>query len=59
MVDSTKGFDRFDGVAEVYRVVAEDTELGQEQPGQRVRGTTIDDVVKLMRSGMDGKRELD
>ncbi|KAI1443750.1 phosphogluconate dehydrogenase [Annulohypoxylon stygium] len=61
MMKENGGFDTelFDGVAEVYRVVAEDTELGQEQPGQRVRGTTIDDVVKLMRSGMDGKRELD
>lgn len=41
----------FDGVAEVYRVVAEDTALGLEQPGKRSRGTTIDDVVAVMRSG--------
>ncbi|KAH7125851.1 phosphogluconate dehydrogenase [Dactylonectria macrodidyma] len=42
----------FDEVAEVYRVVAEDTELGLEQPGERNRGKTVVDVVDAMRSGM-------
>ncbi|KAH6876359.1 phosphogluconate dehydrogenase [Thelonectria olida] len=46
----------FDGVAEVYRVVAEDTDLGLEQPGKRKRGTTVDDVVEVMRSGMKAKK---
>jgi hypothetical protein len=48
----TNCFARFDGVAEVYRVVAEDTDLGLEQPGKRKRGTTVDDVVDVMQSGM-------
>ncbi|CEL00978.1 hypothetical protein ASPCAL00570 [Aspergillus calidoustus] len=47
----------FDGVAEVYRVVAEDTALGQEQPGRRQRGTTVDDVVAVMREGMKATKE--
>ncbi|KAH7136991.1 phosphogluconate dehydrogenase [Dactylonectria estremocensis] len=48
------GFNKgmFDEVAEVYRVVAEDTELGLEQPGERNRGKTVNDVVDAMRSGM-------
>jgi hypothetical protein len=50
-------FGRFDGVAEVYRVVAEDTALGQEQPGRRERGTTVDDVVAVMREGMKATKE--
>ncbi|GAD98099.1 nitrogen assimilation transcription factor nirA [Paecilomyces variotii No. 5] len=59
MMQEDGGFDKalFDNVAEVYRVVAEDTELGQEQPGNRKRGTTTDDVVKLMRSGMKAARK--
>ncbi|KAL4807340.1 6-phosphogluconate dehydrogenase [Aspergillus unguis] len=53
------GFSRglFDGVAEVYRVVAEDTDLGLEQTGQRARGTSVDDVVSVMREGMRRKKE--
>lgn len=47
---------RFDGVAEVYRVVAEDTDLGLEQPGRRQRGTTVDDVVAVMRAGMASRK---
>ncbi|KAL2801636.1 6-phosphogluconate dehydrogenase [Aspergillus granulosus] len=50
----------FDGVAEVYRVVAEDTALGLEQPGRRQRGLTVDDVVTVMREGMKAtKQKLD
>ncbi|KAL2838447.1 6-phosphogluconate dehydrogenase [Aspergillus pseudoustus] len=47
----------FDGVAEVYRVVAEDTALGLEQPGRRQRGTTVDDVVAVMREGIKATKE--
>ncbi|KAJ4287768.1 hypothetical protein N0V90_012472 [Kalmusia sp. IMI 367209] len=52
------GFDRtlFQGVAEVYRVVAEDTELGKEQPGARVRGKTVEDVVTVLSEGMRAKK---
>ena len=47
---------RFESVSEVYRTVAEDSELGKEQPGKRVRGETVEDVVELLSEGMDGKR---
>jgi hypothetical protein len=43
-------------VAEVYRVVAVDTELGKEEPGQRVRGKTVEDVVQLMSEGIKSKK---
>ncbi|KAL4898150.1 6-phosphogluconate dehydrogenase [Aspergillus ambiguus] len=56
MMEEEGGFDRglFDGVAEVYRIVAEDTVLGLEQPGERSRGTTVEDVVEVIKSGMSG-----
>ncbi|KAL4791154.1 6-phosphogluconate dehydrogenase [Aspergillus venezuelensis] len=47
----------FDEVAEVYRVVAEDTALGQEQVENRQRGKTVDDVVSVMCEGMDATRK--
>ncbi|KAL4941107.1 hypothetical protein BDV06DRAFT_229886 [Aspergillus oleicola] len=52
------GFGRglFDEIAEVYRVVAEDTALGQEQAGNRQRGKTVDDVVSVICEGMDATR---
>jgi hypothetical protein len=31
--------------------------LGQEQPGRRERGTTVDDVVAVMREGMKATKE--
>ncbi|KAH8810935.1 6-phosphogluconate dehydrogenase [Xylogone sp. PMI_703] len=52
------GFSReiFQGVAEVYRVVAEDSELGKEKPGHRARGKTVEDVVELLSQGMEAKK---
>lgn len=47
---------RFQEVAEVYRTVAEDSELGKEQPDARVRGKTVDDVTKLLAEGMKAKK---
>ncbi|KAL4978623.1 hypothetical protein BDW66DRAFT_158131 [Aspergillus desertorum] len=38
-------------------VVAEDTALGSEQIGHRVQGTTVEDVVALMREGMEKNKE--
>ncbi|KAL5051635.1 hypothetical protein BDW71DRAFT_171504 [Aspergillus fruticulosus] len=49
----------FREIGEVYRVVAEDTALGLEQTGRRERGTTVDDVVAVMREGMEKKEEVD
>lgn len=47
---------RFQEVAEVYRIVAEDSELGKEQPDARVRGKTVDDVTNLLSEGMKAKK---
>ncbi|KAF2399688.1 6-phosphogluconate dehydrogenase C-terminal domain-like protein [Trichodelitschia bisporula] len=44
----------FDEIALVYRFIAEGSELGKEQSGNRVRGTTVDDVVKAIHEGLDG-----
>jgi hypothetical protein len=49
-------FDRFQGVSEVYKTVAEDSELGKEKPGLRSRGTTVEDVVALLSEGMEAKK---
>lgn len=47
---------RFEGVAEVYRAVAEDSESGLEKPGERLKGRTVEDVVKLLSEGMAAKK---
>ncbi|KKA23553.1 hypothetical protein T310_2392 [Rasamsonia emersonii CBS 393.64] len=49
------GFER-DLVSQVYRTVAEDTELGKEKPDQRVRGQTVEDVVELISRGLQAKK---
>lgn len=46
----------FKGAAEVFRTVAEDTVLGQEKVGKRMRGTTIDDFADAMVEGLREKR---
>jgi hypothetical protein len=38
----------YDGIAEVYRTVAEETVLGEEKVGQRSRGKTVEDVAKIL-----------
>jgi len=52
------GFERelFQGVSEVYRTVAEDSELGKEKPGLRSRGTSVEDVVAVLSEGMEAKK---
>jgi hypothetical protein len=47
----------FGGIAEVYRVVAEDTVLGEERTEHRKRGRTADDVAECMREGIKRKKE--
>ena len=42
----------FDGISEVYRFVAEGTDLGLEKTGKRKRGTTVEDITKSVREGM-------
>jgi 3-hydroxyisobutyrate dehydrogenase-like beta-hydroxyacid dehydrogenase len=53
--DEEGGFpqDLFQGVAKVYKAVAEDTVLGQEKVGQRKRGLDIDDVAAAMAEGLE------
>ncbi len=46
---------RFEAVAEVYRIVSEDSLLGHELPDARVRGKTVEDVVALVSDGIDKK----
>ncbi len=53
------GFERdmFDGVSEVYRVVAHETDLGNEKTEDRRMGMTPEDVAKLMGQGLERKKE--
>ena len=45
--------DIFNGVSEVYRLVADDTELGGEKTGDRKAGTTPEDVARLVAEGVE------
>ncbi|TFB06499.1 hypothetical protein CCMA1212_001628 [Trichoderma ghanense] len=47
----------FEGIAGVYRAVAEDGVLGREKIGKRKRGTSLDDVAAVMAEGLEGKRK--
>jgi 3-hydroxyisobutyrate dehydrogenase-like beta-hydroxyacid dehydrogenase len=47
----------FDGVAEVYRSVADETILGEEKTERRKRGLTAEDVAECMREGLTKKRK--
>ena len=46
----------FDGISEVYKFVADGTELGLEKTGSRKRGKTVEDVTKSLREGMRKRR---
>ncbi|KAI9817880.1 MAG: hypothetical protein M1827_000999 [Pycnora praestabilis] len=48
--------DMFQGVSDVYRVVADDSELGKERTENRVRGKTAEDVARAMSEGIDRKK---
>ena len=49
--------DMFDGVSEVYRFVADETDLGKEKTEGRKVGKTPEDVASLVRQGLDRKVE--
>ncbi|KAF3082908.1 hypothetical protein TWF569_004371 [Orbilia oligospora] len=53
------GFDKtiYQGTAEVFRTINEDTELGRERTGLRTRGKTVEDVTTLLAEGMKHRRE--
>ncbi|KAI0391150.1 6-phosphogluconate dehydrogenase C-terminal domain-like protein [Xylariaceae sp. FL0594] len=47
----------FRGVAEIYRTVAEDTVLGEENVGRRKRGLDVDDVATAVAEALERKRK--
>ncbi|KAL6868410.1 6-phosphogluconate dehydrogenase [Trichoderma novae-zelandiae] len=47
----------FEGIAGVYRAVAEDGVLGREKIGKRKRGTSLDDVAAVLAEGLEVKRK--
>ncbi|EPS43975.1 hypothetical protein H072_2070 [Dactylellina haptotyla CBS 200.50] len=53
------GFEKtiYQGTAEVFRTINEDTELGRERSGMRNRGKTVEDVTQLLAEGMKHRRE--
>lgn len=44
------GTDVYGSFAEIYRTIAEDTILGQETPGNRVRGLAVEDAADIIAS---------
>lgn len=46
----------FEGVAEVYQLIADDTVLGQERVEKRKRGTDPEDVAECVRQGIAKKK---
>ncbi|KAI0159685.1 6-phosphogluconate dehydrogenase [Xylariaceae sp. FL1272] len=57
--DEEGGFpqDTFQGVAKVYKAVAEDTELGKEKIGKRKRGLDVNDMAAAMTEGLESKKK--
>lgn len=55
------GFEReiFDGASEVYRFVADETDLGKEKTDDRRVGKTPGDVARLMEQGLQRKEKVD
>ena len=47
----------FNGISEIYKFVADETELTEEKEGNRKRGRTVEDVVKCIRDGMQKRRK--
>ncbi|KAL7943466.1 6-phosphogluconate dehydrogenase [Trichoderma barbatum] len=47
----------FEGIAGVYKAVAEDGVLGREKIGKRKRGTSLDDVAAVMAEGLEMKKK--
>ncbi|KAB8299073.1 hypothetical protein EYC80_001196 [Monilinia laxa] len=46
----------FGQIADVYRIVADETVLGDEKTEKRKRGTTVEDVAQCMTEGLASKR---
>jgi hypothetical protein len=46
----------FEGIAEIYKLVADDTVLGQERVEKRKRGTNPEDVAECIKDGITKKK---
>ena len=46
----------FDEVAGIYKFVADETILGQEKVGERVRGKDVDDVASILAEALGEKK---
>jgi hypothetical protein len=46
---------RFGGVADLYKFIADETPLGDEKIGERIRGKTASDVAAAISEGVDAK----
>lgn len=46
----------FEGIAEVYKLIADDTVLGEEKTEHRKRGTDVEDVVQCISEGITRKK---
>lgn len=46
----------FEAIAEIYKLIADDTVLGEEKTDKRKRGTTLEDVVECVRDGIARKK---
>lgn len=55
--DGKFGDEIFNGIAEVYRTVADNTILGQEEIGNRERGTSSEDVAECLKEGLERRRK--
>lgn len=47
----------FEGVADLYRLIADDTVLGEEKTEKRKRGTDFQDTVECVREGIARKKK--
>jgi len=47
----------FEGVAEIYRLIADDTVLGEERVEKRKRGTDAQDVAECVKEGIATKKK--
>ena len=57
--DLSQGDSVYDGVADIYRMIADDTVLGQERTEKRKRGKTVEDVAGCVVEGLQQKRRKD
>ena len=51
-----RGGDLFRGVSDVYRFIADDTELGKEKTENRTKGQTPEDVARLCAEELGGQK---